>query len=166
MAASNGIRSREAKESVAGFFALTVAALIAAMLHWSPLAVWSAGFGAFAAGAVAWIVAVEQRLPSPFGPRVPASKGGWPEYLGVVLMVIVFNFSPWPHDVYFPASTGLGSPLRGFEGQINVLQVPANAAATLVAGAGLAIIATLVARSVAEALRDRRSRQPGDIPAR
>jgi len=175
MAASNGVRSREVRASVAGFFALTVAAVVAARLQWHQAAICFASLGAYAAGVLAWIAAVERRLPWPFGPRAPASKGSWPEYRGVVLMITVFTFGRWPLSVYVSPSTGLGTPLPGFEGRVNVLQVPAGAAATLIAGFASLITAPLIVRFVAEAHRlvplgRRRRASPrsgsGDIPAR
>lgn len=152
--AASGRGSREAREAVTGFVALTVTAVVAAMLGWSQAAIWFAGIGGFSLGLLLWIVVVERRLPWPFGPRVPVSTSySWPMYIGLVLAITVSTFSPWPSNVYVSPSTGLGVPAPGFEGQVNVLYVPSNAAATLIAAIGMLTAAPVIVDLLVAALR-------------
>jgi hypothetical protein len=148
--------TREAREAVTGFAALTVTAVVAAMLGWSQAAIWIAGIVALCLGILLWIVVIERRLPWPFGPRVPGStSSSWPMYIGLVLAVTLSTFTPWPYNVYVSPSTGLGVPAPGLEGQVNLLYVPSNAAATLIAAIGILTAAPVIGEFLIAALRQR-----------
>ena len=140
------------REATAGFLVLTVASTVAALVGVAPTAVYVIGIAGLVLGILLWMVLVEQRAPWPIGPEVPRRKPWWPDAVGLLLAMLTLGTGRWPTEIYFPASSGLGSPSNYQD--LNVVLVPAHAAMTLIASLAVGLTVPLVIR-LALLARDR-----------